>query len=154
MTKQKGPKEIDGYLFAPFEFLASFDYRLPEPELPDSKPVKPKPALPAPSVIPPEIRSLSGKKVAIKGFMIPIEVDSQGVSRFALVRNQMACCYGVTPQPNEWVYVVMSRGKKTETIMDQLITAFGTLRVSDTITEGGINSLYQLECERVKGPIE
>ncbi len=149
------PKMENGYLVTSFAYLSSYEYRLPDPVADElERPRKLKIPLPDPPNIPAEIKALSGTKITIKGFMIPIEVDPDGVSRFALVKNQMACCYGVAPNPNEWIYVVMERGKKTQIMMDQIVTVYGTLRVSGTITEGGINSLYQLECERVKGPVE
>ncbi|MCW5827814.1 MAG: DUF3299 domain-containing protein [Deltaproteobacteria bacterium] len=156
--KPEPPREVKGYLVTSFPFLSSFDYQPPDPvgEMLAGGAMSRKPESLAPEkpVIPKEIMALSGRKIAIKGFMIPIDLDTRGVRRFALVKNQLACCYGVIPNPNEWIYVVMDDRSRADSLLDQIITVYGTLRISETLTEGGINSLYQMEGERVTGPVD
>lgn len=58
-------------------------------------------------VFPDRIRALHGQKVALTGYMIAAAWKKDRVTNFMLVRDLLACCYGGSPEPDEWVDVHM-----------------------------------------------
>lgn len=56
---------------------------------------------------PERIQALDGEKVALTGYMIAVTWDDDRVKNFMLVRDLMACCFGGSPEPDEWVDVTM-----------------------------------------------
>ena len=112
---------------------------------PSAKPPRPDP-------IPEKIRKLSGKDVAIRGFMIPYKVDGEDVIEFLLVRNQYACCFGVVPKMNEWLHIKMAPGKKAPYAVDIPITVYGKFDAKELIEKGVVMSLYRMEATEVEEP--
>ena len=63
------------------------------------------------SRVPRNVRNLSGKKVALEGFMVPTVVNEQNmVQEFLLMPDQLSCCFGQAPEANGWVVVVLTGG--------------------------------------------
>lgn len=99
-----------------------------------------------PSEIPAEIKALDGAKVVVGGYMVPIEIRSGKVRSFLLVRNQLACCFGMPSSPNEWIDVRMAADKVTKYIADVPIAVKGTLEVGEKKTQDGVVlSIYRME---------
>ncbi|RKU32837.1 hypothetical protein C6496_23180 [Candidatus Poribacteria bacterium] len=140
---------INGYLRVPFNFLG--DYWLDEPDwrrLADSEYIA---SLSYEAEIPDEVKQIDGKKVAITGFMLPIDVDKGKVQRFLLLKSTMSCCFGVAPRINEVIYVESSKKQKIQTVMDMPITVFGKLSVGQQFREDlMLMGVYQLELDEVK----
>src|SRR5579883_949421 len=105
------------YLEVGFDRLAAFDYEPPDRDR-----------------IPADIRALNGRKVAVKGFMMPLTVVGQVTTEFLIMRDQSACCFGVVPRMNYWVDVRVPGG--VNTLMDRVVTAYGTLKVGE-VRDGG-----------------
>lgn len=144
------PTEMIGdYLRVPFSFLG--DYWLDEPDwrqLADSEYIA---SLSYDTEIPDKVKQINGKKVAITGFMLPIDVDKGKVNRFLLLKSTMSCCFGVAPRINEVIYVESSKKQKIQTVMDMPITVFGKLSVGQQFREDLIlMGVYQLELDEVK----
>ncbi len=144
------PTEMIGeYLRVPFGFLG--DYWLDEPDwkqLADSEYIA---ALSYDTEIPNEVKQIDGKKVAITGFMLPIDVDKGKVKRFLLLKSTMSCCFGVAPRINEVVYVESSKKQKIQAVMDMPITVFGKLSIGQQFREDlMLVGVYQLELDEVK----
>lgn len=144
------PTEMIGdYLRVPFGFLGN--YWLDEPDwrqLADSEYIG---SLSYDTEIPDEVKQIDGKKVAITGFMLPIDVDEGKVKRFLLLKSTMSCCFGVAPRINEVVYVESTKKQKIQTVMDTPITVFGKLSVGQQFREDlMLMGVYQLELDEVK----
>ena len=144
------PTEMIGdYLRVPFGFLG--DYWLDEPDwrqLADSEYIA---SLSYDTEIPGKVKQLNEKKVAITGFMLPIDVDKGKVKRFLLLKSTMSCCFGVAPRINEVIYVESSKKQKIQTVMDMPITVFGKLSVGQQFREDlMLVGVYQLELDEVK----
>ena len=140
---------IGDYLRVPFGFLG--DYWLDEPDwrqLADSEYIA---SLSYDTEIPDNVKQIDGKKVAITGFMLPIDVDKGKVQRFLLLKSTMSCCFGVAPRINEVIYVESSKKQKIQTVMDMPITVFGKLSVGQQFREDlMLMGVYQLELDEVK----
>ena len=100
--------------------------------------------------VPPEVRKLSGAKVAVEGFMIPTMVNEENkVTEFLLLPDQMSCCYGKNPAANGWVVV---NAKGIDIMMDKIIRVTGSMFVEERWDEEFFEGLYHLTCEKVTGP--
>lgn len=95
--------------------------------------------------IPASVKELDGKKIAIKGFMLPYRNNGESVTEFILLRNQGLCCFGMVPRMNEWVHVTMAEGKGAPYAVDLPITVFGTLSVGEVYEKNVLMSLYRME---------
>jgi len=136
-------------LIVGFDRLASFTYEMPDDLSNTNRVASEK----SDSQIPKEIRALDKKSVALKGFMLPLKVEGGLVTELLIMRDQSMCCYGTVPKINEWVSVKMT-SKGVKPIMDQPITMFGTLRVGEMRENGYLVGIYQLEGEKMAGPLD
>lgn len=99
--------------------------------------------------IPPEIHALKGRKVAVEGYMVPMEVDDNGaVKSFVLVKTQPQCCFGDTQAMNEWIDVKMKGGARAEFSVDRPMTAFGVLDVGEQTEDGFVLSIYRMTADK------
>jgi len=88
-----------------FDKLASYKYEVHE-RVEGMQPV---------DQFPVSIKALDGRKIAIRGFMLPYRNDGESVTEFILLRNQGLCCFGTVPRMNEWIHVKMAPGKGAPT---------------------------------------
>lgn len=149
-----GAPDKDGYLGVPIPYLASFEWEKPQragvfemqqSAAPQSYELK----------VPEELLAFDGKKVAVEGFMIPLDASMEGVRRFAMVPSRAACCWGVKPDVDEWVIADMGEERRATLYKDMRVTAYGTLRVRpETDEDGWLVGVFSMECDRLKGPFE
>lgn len=147
-TAAAAPKRDGDYEIVGFERLASFTFNPPEYAPTGMTPA----ASGQPDQIPAEIKALDERRVALNGFMLPVRMEEGLVKEFLLVRDPMACCYGMMPKVNEWVVVKMT-GKGVQPLMDVPLTFYGKLRVGEMFENGYLTGIYLLEGERM-GPVK
>ena len=123
----------DGVTTLDFAGLAGFAYAQPAAGDP------PLTGLPAP------VRALDGRRVRVTGFMLPIRMEGGRCREFLLLRNQMACCYGVAPAPTEWIVATSAKGVAPE--QDLPVAFTGTLRVGARFDQGVFTGVYALEVD-------
>ena len=120
--------KLEGYRSLSFKFLAGFECGLDE-----TGNVIP---------VPDRILALDKTKVGVSGFMVPMELKGDKVSRFILLRNQLLCCYGEEPKANEWIYIGFD--EPVPFIADKPVAVFGVLESSPDVVEGQLLSLYTM----------
>jgi len=141
----KGPPEVvDGYLKLGFDRLASYKFVPPafDPAV-DPKAVPPT----GEEQIPGEVKSWSGQKVLVTGFMMPVKMEKGLVTEFLLLKDPMMCCYGTVPNINEWIVVKMTKG--VAPLMDVPIAFYGVLKIGAMFENGYLSGIYQLEGEKM-----
>jgi hypothetical protein len=69
-------------------------------------------------------------------------------TKFLLLRNQSACCYGLAPKINEWI-IVQTKGDGVKVTMDVPIAAEGRLHVGEQREEGHLLGIYELDCDQI-----
>ncbi len=144
----KAEEKIGEYIVTGFDRLASFNYDVPDaPATNAAKQAELKAQIPAP------VKSLDKRKVAVKGYMLPLKVEGGLITELLIMRDQSMCCYGTVPKINEWVSVKMV-GKGVKPVMDEPITIFGTLKVGEVFENGYLVGLYEMDGERLGGPID
>jgi hypothetical protein len=103
-----------------------------------------------PPDLPLEVKALNGEKVAVMGYMLPLEVDAKGVKTFALVRDLASCCFGGSPKLNEWVYVTMHSPQTAKHTGYSAIVVSGIFEVGAQKMEAGDTSLYRMTADLVQ----
>ena len=135
----------DGYFRAGFDVLGAFPFNPPEPD-PAAKPGTPPPS--AAAQIPAHVKALDGRRVIVTGYMMPLKMEKGLVTEFLLVRDQQACCYGVTPQINEFIVAKMASGG-VKAVMDAPVEFYGKLAVREVFEEGCLAQIYTLAAEKM-----
>ena len=123
--------------FAPvgFDVLGGFEY--PEEGVTSATTKSP---------IPENIMALNGRKVAIQGFMVPLDVYQEVVHTCLLLKNQSSCCYGIPPRINE-VITVKASGAGIPLVMDEPVTVRGILHVGEIRESGSLMGIYILDVQ-------
>ena len=139
-----GASAPPGHQEVTFDFLASFEYRLP------SDMTRPVPGeLEGKSeLIPEDIHALNGREISLRGFMLPLKVEETLVTEFLIMRDQSMCCYGTVPLINEWVNVRM-KDEGVEAVMDIPVTVHGTLKVGEFREGGYLVGIYDMDATRI-----
>ena len=101
-------------------------------------------------VIPKEVKLLDGKKVKIKGFMVPIKYNEKyKVTDFLFAPDQTSCCYGKIPLLNGFIYVSNKDG--VEYMKDTLIEITGVLNTEPKFyKEEECVLIYKMSIESIK----
>jgi len=87
-----------------------------------------------------------GEVVSIVGYMIPLEWKETTVPEFMLVRDLLGCCFGGSPQPDEWISVIME-GKGAEYFPYIPVIVTGTFKIEGIEDEAG----YAAGCFHLSG---
>ncbi len=98
--------------------------------------------------MPKRVKKLSGQKVLMTGFMLPID-EVQNIKEFLLVESLWSCCYGQPPDIHGIVRVVMPKDKTTDYFFDPL-KLVGTFKVEATMMDGYCVDIFQLHCESLE----
>lgn len=101
--------------------------------------------------VPEHIAALDGREVTFQGYMIPTKWEGSKVRGFMLVGDLLACCFGGTPQPDEWIDVSMKSGSGTKYLPYIAVSARGTFSLTSEMPEGGfVIGVYGMECDLVE----
>jgi hypothetical protein len=130
-----------GFQYVGFNILSGYDWEMPDPLDPTAKPPK--------NEIPTTVKALDGKMVYLKGFMLPLDLDAQGVTKFMLNASIDMCYFGAPVRLNDWIMITMKPGKKAK--FTHLPTAvWGRLEVGEEVRNGRTVSIYRLTAEDAK----
>jgi hypothetical protein len=138
------PEVEDGYLKLGFDKLAGFKFVTPAFDpVADPKAVPPTGEEQIPSIV----KSWSGQKAIITGFMLPTKLEDGKAVEFLIMANQMACCFGTVPNMNEWIVVRMPKG--VPVTQDVPISFYGTLKVGAMYENGYMTGIYAMDAEKM-----
>jgi hypothetical protein len=98
--------------------------------------------------IPDDVKKLSGSKIRVSGFMIPLD-QADNISNFSLVPSLFACCFGQPPQIQHQIVVHTPKGKSVGYFPDEIVCE-GTLKVEEKKDEGYIVSVFEMDVQSVK----
>lgn len=103
---------------------------------------------PAKLEIPADIRALDGKRVTLKGYLIPLAIEGGRIRQAVLLRDLMSCCYGTIPALNSFVLIDCSEHSIAPTIETNVpVTVVGTLKVGEIREQNFLVGLYRLSNE-------
>lgn len=109
----------------------------------------PRPVASTQSLIPTSARAFNNRKVSIRGYVVPVDVDRMGTREFVLSAHIDSCHFGVIGGPEEWVYVTMVPGRAIPNVGSTPVTVFGLLSVGEDVRDGVIDSVYRMRGDRV-----
>lgn len=138
------PEVVDGYLKLGFDRLGGYPFVAPafDPAAdPKAKPPTGEEQIPA------EVKSWSGRKVVVTGFMMPVKMEKGLVTEFLLLKDPMMCCYGTVPNMNEWIVVKMKQGVLP--LMDLPIAFYGELKIGAMFENNYLSGIYLLEGDKM-----
>jgi hypothetical protein len=98
--------------------------------------------------IPADVLALSGHKIRLHGFMIPMD-QAANITQFALVPSLFSCCFGQPPQIQHTIVCNTPKGKAVSYYPDE-INIEGELKVSEKKDEGFIVSIFEIQISSVK----
>ena len=98
--------------------------------------------------IPADVKALSGAKVRLRGYMIPMD-QAENITQFALVPSLFSCCFGQPPQIQHTIVVNCPKGKAVSYCPDEIIVE-GNLKVEEKKDDGYIVSLFEIDVSSVK----
>jgi hypothetical protein len=100
-----------------------------------------------------DIRKLNGKKVRIRGFMLPSSVfQTKGIKQFVLVRDNQECCFGPGAAIYDCIMIDMEEGKATDFNL-RVMTVSGLLTIdtkSYQYPDGGHYAIYKIVASEAK----
>src|SRR5262245_27959885 len=105
------------------------------------------------ALIPSKVKAYDKKRVALKGFMLPLKVEGGLVTEMLIMKDQSMCCYGTVPKIHEWVSIKMTE-KGVKPLMDQPVTLFGKLHVGEMRENGYLTGIYRMDGEKMAAPEE
>ncbi|HEX9782119.1 MAG TPA: DUF3299 domain-containing protein [Opitutaceae bacterium] len=98
--------------------------------------------------IPEPIHALNGTRVRVEGYMMPTRLEGKFVREFLLVTSPAVCCYGATPDINEYIIARMS-GAAVPLLENVPMKFEGVLQVGDIYDNGCWTGIYELSCDSV-----
>ncbi len=125
-----------------FAKLSGYRYIFPEVDDPAN----------VPDQIPESIKKLNRKKIAVRGFMLPVRQKKGRVTEFLLLKDQSMCCFGTMPAMNEWIHVLIKPGESCRMVWDIPVTVFGTFEVGEVFENGVLMTIYRMQFEKLIVP--
>ena len=101
--------------------------------------------------VPPSLRFYQDKRVVLTGYLMPLQIENGLSRKFVLMKDVNTCCYGATPNMNDYVVVAM-KGAGVKAVQDVPVELVGVLRIEEKYEGGYITSLFQLDGEKFLGP--
>ena len=147
----RSPVKGDDYAMVGFDKLAGYSFDLPDELLAPPSNKLAEASLRTSQQIPALVKAFDQKRVALKGFMLPLKVKDGLVTELLIMRDQSMCCYGTVPKINEWVSVKMTGGG-VKPVMDQAVTLYGQLHVGEMRENGYLIGIYALDGDKMAAP--
>jgi hypothetical protein len=101
------------------------------------------------SLITPKIHELEGRKVKLRGYLLP-SFQQTGLTQFVLVRDNMECCFGPGAALYDCVVVEMQPGRSTDFTI-RPVAVEGVFAVREMLDpDGKPLAIYHLDGEAVR----
>ncbi len=101
--------------------------------------------------VPDWVRFYDQKRVALTGFMLPLQVENGLTKKLIIMRDISTCCFGNVPNMNEYVIVTM-KDAGVKAVQDVPVVMTGIFKIEEKYENGYIVSLFQLDGEKFIGP--
>lgn len=103
-----------------------------------------------PKLLTEEIEKLDGKRIKIRGYMLP-SFQQDGITQFVLVRDNMECCFGPGAMLYDCLIVDMNEGK-TASYSIRPVTVEGVFTIEELKDEetDTVLAIYHLQAVVVK----
>jgi hypothetical protein len=103
----------------------------------------------APSLLTDKIKELEGRKIRIRGYILP-SFQQSGITQFVLVRDNMQCCFGPGALLHDCILVEMI-APATATFTVRPVSVEGTFTIREVKGPDGKHlAIYHLDGKEVK----
>lgn len=92
----------------------------------------------------PDVKSLDGQKVFVKGYMYPSK-QMRGLTSFLLVKDNAQCCFGGNPAKQDMILVSLSPGKTVDFHQGVLTSVAGVFHCQSATGPAGLMPVYTLD---------
>jgi uncharacterized protein len=134
----------DGVVLATWDDLMVPDYEPPSPLDPDDGYTKE-------DLFPPEVLAFDGRKVAVEGFMLPVDFKGTRVTAFVLTPYPPGCHFGGQPNMDEWIDVEVTDPNGVEYFSYRTVRVTGTFEVGEMIDDYGyVRSIFRQQADEVE----
>jgi hypothetical protein len=100
-------------------------------------------------MLPQAVESMFGKRVRIRGFILPTAQKS-GIKQFVLVRDNQECCFGPGAALYDCIFVEM-QGERTAEFSIRPVAVEGTFGFKEIVGPGGRHlAIYHLDGESAR----
>ena len=100
-------------------------------------------------VIPAHVKALDGRRVTVKGFIMPLRLKKGLVTEFLLFKDQASCCFGPAAKMNHYMRVKMIGAGFPPPGGLVPYRAQGVLRVGEINVQGYLTGIYEFEADKV-----
>ena len=103
--------------------------------------------------IPDRIKAYDGKKIALEGYIVPLESDGNNLKSFLLVDQIVDCLFCQGLGISQWVVVTVMNPDGIHVAGAQYenpITVYGTLEVGDQYKDGHLDSIYRMKPDGIE----
>lgn len=105
--------------------------------------------------IPAEIMALHGKRVAVTGYMLPLEETAKKeLKTFIFADSLVNCLFCAMIGYDQWMMGEVTSKKPfkiSDEAYDEEMTIYGTLEVGEEMIDGQLTSLYRIKAEAYEG---
>lgn len=102
-----------------------------------------------PTLLTDDIRALDGRRIQIRGYMLPSFLES-GLTEFTLVRDNMECCFGPGAALYDCIRVTMEEGRTCDYSI-RPVTVEGTFATGEFLgPDDRVWAIYFMQAESVK----
>ncbi|MFT4540195.1 MAG: hypothetical protein ACI841_001298 [Planctomycetota bacterium] len=99
---------------------------------------------------PDRIKAIDGEEISILGYMIPTRWEGAKVQSFMLVGDLLSCCFGNSPQADQWMDVSLE-GDGVKYLPYVPIIVTGTFGITNEMPESGyFIGVYSMEATEVE----
>lgn len=141
--RASGPPDADGFAAVDWNELGDYDIDVEPTDFDDIGRDRKPPRLRG--SIPQSIKALDGRKLALRGYVVPLDQEADGsTARFMLLRSPVTCCFGDAARLNQYAMVEMPPKTLLRYSPYTPVTVRGTLAVGAIIEDGIVSGLYRL----------
>lgn len=146
-----GKVKVDGVevLSLGFDKLSSFPYKITDAGT-GATPEEIAAAMKKDQV-PTWLRAYDNVKIALTGYMMPLQIENGKSKKFVMMRDINTCCYGAVPNMNDFVVCTM-KGPGIDVVQDVPVQLVGIFHVDQKYEGGYVVSLFMMDGEKFLGP--
>jgi hypothetical protein len=104
--------------------------------------------------IPEDIDAMSGSRIKIRGFAVPLDYQKGVVTKFILLPAPLACCFAEAPPMNRWMTVSNAANLQFDYGKYNVIDVSGVFDVGEEEREGYVIGIYRLKAEKIENSEE
>jgi hypothetical protein len=139
------PRDPNKVVKVTWDDISQYKYVPPDPDSGDgSTSVAGKDQIPA------DIRAMSGTKIEIEGYAVPLDFEKGIATKFILLPAPLACCFAEAPPMNRWITVANVGKSDFDSSKYAVIRVSGAFDVGEETREGYVIGIYRVKADKIE----